>query len=53
MVLAAVVPYCTSTPILVLYVYAKVTNTYTYSLPLANVNMLVMLIIGGIVQVSV
>ena len=53
MVLAAAVPYCTSTPILVLYVYANVTNTYSYSLSLANINMLVMITIGGVAQVSV
>ena len=53
MVLAAVVPYCTSTPIVVLYTYAKATKTSSYSLKLANVNMLAMLIVGGVAQVRI
>ena len=52
MALAAVAPYCTSTAILVLYMYAKVTGARSYSLMLANINMLAMTTIGGTAQVS-
>ena len=53
MVVAGAVPYSISTVILVLYMYADLTKTRSYSLPVANINMLAMLTIGGIAQVSV
>ena len=53
MVLAAVAPYIIGGVISILYIYANITNTPSYSLSLGNINMFVMIVIGGTVQVSI